>query len=493
MGSRRHVLTAQQNILEVRCGPPGDISFQCYGHHGRVSCADLVQLTGDRLGVISGSADQTLRLWQARLPAAPDDEEGEEDSGRMGLEEPNRLTLLTPARTLRGHTESLTCLQVITGSTGVCIAATGGKERVLKLWGLAPLLPSPVHQPQIATLRGHGAPVTCLAPISEQQQGRPDSGAAGVGAAAGADAAPAAALVSGSLDARLKLWDVWNPACISTAKLPAPITQLGSIVDPLGLAPGALAQHAVLAAAGNAVHLLDVRSMRTELVAAQPERAEQVLCMAAWGTAVATGGRDGAARVWDLRMTAGAGAQQEPRLVLRDYRRQVSSIHMDRLKVVASTDEYGEAPLRVWDALSGRLLARLGSAPSRPCGTASGGGATRDLSHSRWPAGPASLEGAAAGGLGGGQGSAEAGEEGYQDEPAAGSDEEAREGWEGVTALACRGAVLVTGNSEGLICERDYRRGGLHEAGASCQLPQDGEVGVGEGVLGKFWRAADIH
>ena len=34
-GSRRHVLTAQQNILEVRCGPPGDVSFQCYGHHGR--------------------------------------------------------------------------------------------------------------------------------------------------------------------------------------------------------------------------------------------------------------------------------------------------------------------------------------------------------------------------------------------------------------------------------------------------------------------------
>ena len=39
-GSRRHVLTAQQNILEVRCGAPGDVSFQCYGHHGRCGRGD---------------------------------------------------------------------------------------------------------------------------------------------------------------------------------------------------------------------------------------------------------------------------------------------------------------------------------------------------------------------------------------------------------------------------------------------------------------------
>jgi hypothetical protein len=35
-GSGRHVLTAQQNILEVKCGPPGEASFQLYGHNGRL-------------------------------------------------------------------------------------------------------------------------------------------------------------------------------------------------------------------------------------------------------------------------------------------------------------------------------------------------------------------------------------------------------------------------------------------------------------------------
>ena len=43
---------------------------------------------------------------------------------------------------------SLPCL-----SPGVTIAATGSKDRVVRLWGLAPLMPSPVHKPQIATLR----------------------------------------------------------------------------------------------------------------------------------------------------------------------------------------------------------------------------------------------------------------------------------------------------------------------------------------------------
>ncbi len=191
----------------------------------------------------------------------------------------------------------------------------------MKLWGLAPLLPSPVHQPLIATLRGHGAPITCLTPLPAAQYSSDDSDGGGAGAAGegGVGSPAAAALLSGSLDSRVKLWDVWNPACISTAKLPAPVTLLLGIADPLGLAPASLAQHAVVAAAGSAVHLLDVRSMRASQLAAQPERAGQVLSAAQWGSDVVTGGVDGAARVWDLRMAGG-----EPRLVLRDHSRQAS-------------------------------------------------------------------------------------------------------------------------------------------------------------------------
>lgn len=57
----RVALTAQQNVLEVRGPQPVDASFQLFGHNGRVSCATLLDLGADRLGVVSGSADQTLR------------------------------------------------------------------------------------------------------------------------------------------------------------------------------------------------------------------------------------------------------------------------------------------------------------------------------------------------------------------------------------------------------------------------------------------------
>ena len=138
---------------------------------------------------------------------------------------------------------------------------------------------------------------------------------------------------------------------------------------------------------------------------------------------------------------------------------QITSVQMDRLKVVTATDEYGEGPLRVWDRGSGALLAKLGSAPR-------GGSGSPRLAPS--PAGPG---------------------EGHEEGTAGSEDEEeaaARAGWEGVTALACSGSLLVSGNSEGLITEYDFSRGALPGPG--------GESDEGErGLLGKFWRAVDVH
>lgn len=47
-------------------------------------------------------------------------------------------------------------------AAGVTIAATGGKDRVVRLFGLAPLVPSPVQKPQIATLRVSGTASGCV-------------------------------------------------------------------------------------------------------------------------------------------------------------------------------------------------------------------------------------------------------------------------------------------------------------------------------------------
>lgn len=85
-------------------------------------------------------------------------------------------------------------------------------------------------------------------------------------------------------------------------------------------------------------------------------------------------------------------------------------------------------------------------------------------------------------------------QEGWSEEEE--EEEGRRGGWHGVTALACKGAVLLTGNSEGVVCQRDYRRGGLPErewgvahmhAGSGAR--EDGEGEHQQVQLGKFWQA----
>ena len=304
----------------------------------------------------------------------------------------------------------------------------------MRLWGLAPLLPSPTHKPQIAVLRGHGAPVTSLAAIGQQ-------------------------LVSGSLDGRVLLWDVWAAACSAHVKCAAAVSH----VLPWD-------EHSVLAASRGAVQLIDLRTARCCAAARQPASAQQVYCLARHEAGVAAGGAD-AARVWDFRMLDAAGAAVE-RLALAGHagpvsctglsarvcvwggglchRRghasrvlrsacpaalrvpplQVDSIHADQAKLVTCTSAFGESPCRVWCPQTGECMAALDSEPA----------------------------------------------------PAPGGDSDGRDdhaGWAGVTALACRRSLLLTGNSDGGVCERDFAWG---------QLPLERQEAVA--VPSRFWQGA---
>ena len=210
------------------------------------------------------------------------------------------------------------------------IAATGGKDRTVRLWGLAPLVPSPVQKPQIATLRGHGAPVTCLTMAGGgssswgsswewhgQASGAWDGtsssssgGGSGSGSGGGGSSSAGSGwLLSGSLDSRVKSWDPWTAACTGTVKVAAPVSAMQAVVGCQELQP-----HGLLVAGGCGVQLLDLRSMRAVATAAAlpAERAEQVHCFAQHSWDLAVGSSDGA-RVFDLRMlsssaTAASGA-----------------------------------------------------------------------------------------------------------------------------------------------------------------------------------------
>ena len=272
------------------------------------------------------------------------------------------LSLLTPLRTLRGHQEALTSLQLLTSTSGeralwigwlrnpphlpiwriwqcracpvtgargragppwapaqpflaplppapcpaagVTIAATGSKDRTVRLWGLAPLVPSPVQKPGIATLRGHGAPVTCLAVAGGSMDGSECAGSSSSGS--GGSGAGSGWLLSGSLDGRVKLWDPFHGTCVGTAKCAVPIAACQAAAAAPELQP-----HTLLVSGGTQVQLLDTRCMRPVAGVALPaERAEAVHCFSQWGWDLAVGASDGA-RVFDMRQLpslAGSGA-----------------------------------------------------------------------------------------------------------------------------------------------------------------------------------------
>jgi hypothetical protein len=97
---------------------------------------------------------------------------------------------------------------------------------------------------------------------------------------------------------------------------------------------------------------------------------------------------------------------------------QVTSVHVDRHKVITATSATGPAPVCVWSTETGALTNTFLGAEEKE----------------------------------------ELQQQGRRGEGAGGSDEDQTE--VGVTALAASGAVLVTGNAGGTVVERDFSRGG---------------------------------
>lgn len=169
---------------------------------------------------------------------------------------------------------------------------------------------------------------------------------------------------------------------------------------------------------------------------------------------------------------------------------QVTSIHVDRHKVVTATDCYGPAPVRVWCADVGECLTELGSRLPTPqpdsTAAAQEGGQEGGQDGGEQPGG--SLEGGHGQQLGEPQNSAAAAAAAGRDGQGGGSStsrphHQYHRSWEGVTALAVRGSLLVSGSSEGAVVERDFRRGGLPEA-----EDEWGDSGGLGGLGGKFWQ-----
>lgn len=138
-------------------------------------------------------------------------------------------------------------------------------------------------------------------------------------------------------------------------------------------------------------------------------------------------------------------------------------------------------PQQVWCADTGEALAELDSCLPLPAP----GSEPQPAQHEQGGADGQLAEPAAAQG----------------EEQAAGAEEEAgspaaprhpphqyQRGWEGVAALACRGALLASGSSEGAVLERDFSRGGLPQLEGA-----EAWGGAAEAALaGKFWQRGSL-
>ena len=133
---------------------------------------------------------------------------------------------------------------------------------------------------QVATLRGHGAPITSVLYAKE-----------------------AGSLLSASQDGRLKAWDVWRAACSGTAKCSMPIS-----AAQLAAGSGAL-ERAVFVGGSQHWQAIDTRSMAA---VAAGKQSSALQCLAQRGETLVTGGSESAC-VWDLRRPA------QPRLQLRGH------------------------------------------------------------------------------------------------------------------------------------------------------------------------------
>jgi len=203
--------------------PGGPLLRTLEGHTGGVSA---VAVLADGRRALSGSYDNTLRLWDLETGESVRTLEGHTDlvravavlaDGRRAVSGSRDKTLRLwdletgeRLRTLEGHTDSVNAVAVVADGRR---ALSGSDDKTLRLWDLE-------TGESLRTMRGHTDWVTAVAVVADGRRA-----------------------LSGSLDNTLRLWDLDNGETLATFTGDAAITCVAVTRDDLfvaGSANGAL-------------------------------------------------------------------------------------------------------------------------------------------------------------------------------------------------------------------------------------------------------------
>ncbi|OSX78977.1 hypothetical protein BU14_0093s0020 [Porphyra umbilicalis] len=182
---QRVVSGSADHTLRVWDAGRGECVGEHLGHSGWVTCVCVVEVGGggDMQRVVSGSADRTLRVW---------------DAGRGEC-----------VAVMKGHSRSVTCVCVVEVGVGGDGGGGGGKvqrvvsgsaDHMLRVWDAG-------HGECVAVLKGHRDTVTCVCVVE-----------VGGGGDGGGGGGKVQRVVSGSADHMLRVWDADRGECVAVLK-----------------------------------------------------------------------------------------------------------------------------------------------------------------------------------------------------------------------------------------------------------------------------------
>lgn len=225
------VFGTQQNSVLVRSLKDGSEVKKLDGHTGAVTG---VALTADGASVVSGSADQTVRIWSLESGA-----------------QTRQIQTASPIHDI--------CL-----SADGKLVVTAHEDKVIRIWNFAaPEGDQPDGEKPVRELAGHGAAVTSLARVG----GNADQ------------------IISGSADSTLRVWALSNGQNVRSMNHGGPVVDVASRPDGQAFASASSNNTAKLWNAANGQQLAEMRghltAQREEAVAKDDaEVAKQLVALA---------------------------------------------------------------------------------------------------------------------------------------------------------------------------------------------------------------------